>query len=84
MPILAFLGSSSSILRRLVLILDVSRPHCSDQCWNADDVHHPLHIVGKDVQRHLGGDVFQRPHLEVSGPHPRFDGAVWMLNCHGT
>jgi hypothetical protein len=32
------------------------------------------------VQRHLGGDVLRRLHLEVRGAHPRFDRAEWVFD----
>lgn len=46
------------------------RRHGCDHRWNAYDVHDAGHVVGEDMQRHLGGDVFQPPHLEVGGTHP--------------
>lgn len=45
-------------------------PHRGNQGWDADDLHDAGHIVGKNVQGHLGGDVFQPPHLEVRRTHP--------------
>jgi hypothetical protein len=36
---------------------------CSDrfhQSANAQNLHHPFHIVGQDMQRHLGADVPER------------------------
>lgn len=38
-----------------------------------EDRHHPLQIVGQNVQCHLGGNVLQRFHLEVCSTHPRLD-----------
>ena len=49
--------------------------HGSDHCRNAHDLHHAGHIVGKHMQCHFRGDVFQLSHLEVGGTHPRFDRA---------
>ncbi len=63
--------------------MDLLRSHGADQSRSADDVHDPFHIVCKDMQRHLGGDVFEGLHLEVSVSHPRFDGSIWMYHCHG-
>jgi hypothetical protein len=31
----------------------------------AQDLHHALHVVSQDVQRHFGADVLQGLHLEV-------------------
>ena len=56
------------------------RPHRRDQRADAEDVHDALEIVGQHVQRHFGGDPFQRLHLEVCIAHPVFDGAEGMLN----
>src|SRR6266566_4840665 len=56
---------------------------CADrfhQSANAHNAHHPLHVVGQDVQRHFGTDVLECFHLEVRRPHPRLDCAEWMLD----
>ncbi len=44
------------------------------------DVHDPGEIVGQNVQHHLGGDLWQRLHQEVSCPHPGLDGAERVLD----
>lgn len=53
-----------------------------DHRWNAHDVHDAGHVVGKDMKRHLRRHLFQSSHFEVRRPHPRFDGAVGMLDGH--
>jgi hypothetical protein len=56
---------------------------CSDrfhQSANAQDAHYPFHVVGQDVQRHLGVDVLERFHLEVRRSHPRLYRAEGMLH----
>ncbi len=52
----------------------------SEQLRHSEDRHHPLQIVGQNVQRHLGCDVLQRLHLEVRGAHPRLDRSEGMLD----
>ena len=44
------------------------------------DVHDAGQIVGKNVQRHLGGDLWQRLHQEVGCSHPGLDRAEAMLD----
>ena len=46
------------------------RPHCHHQLVDAKDVDNAFEIVGQHMQRHLGGDPFQRFHLEVGCAHP--------------
>src|SRR5215813_7344001 len=46
----------------------------------AHNVYDPRHIVGQDVQGHLGGNPWKRLHQEVSGAHTGFDCAEGMLN----
>ena len=56
---------------------------CSDrfhQCANAQNLYHPFHVVGQDVQRHFGTDVLERFHLEVRRSHPRLYSAEGMLD----
>jgi hypothetical protein len=56
---------------------------CSDRFYQSADsqnVHYPFHVVGQDVQRHLGTDVLERFHLEMRGPHPGFYRAEGMLH----
>jgi len=59
------------------------RLHGRDHRRNAHYLHHAGHIVGKHMQRHFRGDVFQLSHLEVGGTHPRFDRAVWTCAHDG-
>src|SRR6266481_1660813 len=58
----------------------VSRADRFHQSANAQNVHHPFHIMGKNVQRHLGADVLERFHLEVRRSHPRLYRAEGMLD----
>src|SRR6266436_7257074 len=58
----------------------VSRADRFHQSANAQNVHHPFHIVGQDMQRHLGADVLERFHLEVRRSHPRLYRAKGMLD----
>jgi len=56
---------------------------CSDRFYqsaDAQNVHHPFHIVGQNVQRHFGTDVLQRLHLEVCGSHPGLYRTEGMLD----
>ena len=46
----------------------------------ADDVHHAREIVGKHVQRHLGGDLRQPLHQEVRRAHPHLERAERVLD----
>ena len=41
------------------------QPDHRDHALPADDVHHPCHVVGEDMQRHLGGNVGQAFRQEV-------------------
>ena len=42
---------------------------------DAHHVHDAGEVVGQHVQRHLGGNPWQRLHQEVCGSHPGFDRA---------
>src|SRR5215208_3342226 len=56
---------------------------CADRFYqsaNAQNAHHPLHVVGQDVQRHFGTDVLERLHLEVRRSHPRIYRAEGVLD----
>ena len=46
------------------------RLHRRDHRRDTHEVHDAGHIVGQHMQRHLGGDIFQCFHLEVSVSHP--------------
>src|SRR6202158_4236805 len=50
------------------------------QTTNAQNAHHPFHVVGQDVQGHFGADVLERFHLEVCRSHPRLYRAEVMLH----
>src|SRR5262249_24603532 len=52
-----------------------SGPDCLQQWSDIDDPDHPLHVVGQNVEAHLGTDPLQRPGQEVRTPHPRFEGS---------
>src|SRR5215469_12195534 len=43
---------------------------CSYQCGSAEDSDCPFHVVGEDVEAHLGCDVGQLSCSEVGPPHP--------------
>ena len=55
------------------------RPDRFHQTANAQNADYPFHIVGQDVERHFGADVFECSHLEVRRAHPRLYRAEWML-----
>ena len=55
-------------------------PHRRHERRDSDDVHDAREIVGQHVQRHLGGDPWQRLHQEVRCAHPGLDRAEGMLN----
>lgn len=57
--------------------LDLDRGH---QSLNSDDLHHPFHVVGKNMQAHFGTDSLQGSGQEMRGPHPILQGAERMLN----
>lgn len=55
----------------------------SDGCHqgsHADDLYHPLQVVGEDMQAHFRSHMLQGAHQEVSCTHPEFDGAEGMLH----
>src|SRR5271155_1629112 len=69
---------------RTALAATVSQPglrldRC-DQRSGPHDVDDAGKIVGKHVQRHFGGDAWQRLHEEVGCSHPRFDCSERMLD----
>jgi len=57
-----------------------SYPDRGHQRTDADDVHDPGEIVGQHAERHLGANVFQPLHQEMSRTHPHLDGAEGMLD----
>jgi len=64
--------------------LSVSRrtlgPHGGHQSADAQNLHHALHVVGQQLQRHFAGHFRQPPHLKVRGSHPRLDGPERVLH----
>ena len=62
---------------------------CLQQRSPTDDRDHPLHVVGQNVEAHLGADPLQRPGQEVPPPitvlpqvpvpHCALRARVWML-----
>ncbi len=56
---------------------------CLDRCDQRSgphDVNDAGKIIGEHVQRHFGGDPWQRLHQEMGCSHPRLDCAEWMLD----
>lgn len=47
---------------------------------DAHHVHDAREVVGQHVQRHLGGNPWQRLHQEVRSSHPGFDRAEGVLD----
>ena len=47
---------------------------------DAEDIDHPLHVVGKHLQTHFGFDLFKRLGQEMGAAHPRLEGSETMLN----
>ena len=45
-----------------------------------EDLDHSLHVVGQDVEAHLGSGLFDGPGQEVGASHPRFEGPEGMLD----
>ena len=58
----------------------LSGPHCRHQAADPDQRHHPLDVVGKDVQRDLCFHVPQPSGQKVGRAHPRLDGAERVLD----
>src|ERR1700690_952314 len=56
-----------------------SSPHCRHERGDSEDLHRTFHVVGKNVQAHLGTDAWDRLGEEVRRSHPGFDRAKWML-----
>lgn len=59
------------------LVLSADRIH---QSANAQNAHHPFHVLGEDVQRHFGTYVLERFSSEVCRSHPRLYRAEGMLH----
>src|SRR3954453_6590633 len=57
-----------------------SSPDRRQKRLHADDVHHAGEIVGKHVQRHLGGALRQPLHQEVRRAHPHLERAEGVLD----
>src|ERR1700719_2946576 len=56
------------------------RLDCCDQRSGHHDVDDAGEIVGEHVQRHFGGDAWQRLHQEMGCSHPRLDYPEGMLD----
>ena len=54
--------------------------HLGNQCTNTQHIDDTQHIVGKNMKTHLRTHLGQRLHQKVRRPHPRFEGAEWMLH----
>ena len=59
-----------------------------DQRFDAEDVDHPLHVVGQHLQAHLRFDLFEGLGQEMGASHPGLEGSEWMFdglsaNGHG-
>src|SRR5215475_13940789 len=61
-------------------LLARSPSQCPQKGSDAHNAYDPRHIVGQDMQGHLGGDPWKRLHQEMSGAHTGFDCAEGMLN----
>jgi hypothetical protein len=59
-----------SFVRTSANISSLRRSHCPNQVFYSQYLHHPLHVVGQDVQAHLRSDAWQRLHREVRRAHP--------------
>ena len=55
-------------------------PHRRQERSDAYDAHDARQIVGQDMQRHFGGDHWQRLHQEVGCAHPGLDRAERVLD----
>jgi len=47
------------------------RPHEGNQHLRAEDLQHPLQVIGEDVQTHFRSNPWQGPGEEVGRTHPR-------------
>ena len=54
--------------------------HRRHERLDAHDVHDACEIVGQDMQRHLGGNPWQRLHQEMGCALPGLDPAKGMLD----
>ena len=54
--------------------------HRRHERLDTDDVHDAREIVGQHVQRHFGGNTWQRLHQEVGCAHPGLDRSEGMLD----
>ena len=48
---------------------------------DAEDIDHPLEVIGKHLQTHFSFDLFKRLGQEMGAAHPRLEGSERMLNC---
>jgi len=49
--------------------------------FGSDHVDHLLHVVGENLQRHLGSNIPQAPHLEVCRAHPGLYRVEGVSDC---
>ena len=54
-------------------------PDCRHKWGDSEDLHRTFHVVGKNVQAHLGTHAWNRLGEKVCRSHPGFDRAKWML-----
>src|SRR5271170_548496 len=54
-------------------------PDCRHKWGDSEDPHRAFHVVGKNVQAHLGTHAWNRLGKKVRRSHPGFDRAKWML-----
>src|ERR1700730_14125919 len=47
---------------------------------NAQNRYYPLHVVGENMEAHLGSDLLQRSSQEVRTSHPRLESSEWVFH----
>ena len=50
------------------------------ECLDPEDLDHSFHIVGQNVEAHLGSDLFESPGQEVGTAHPRLEGSEGVFD----
>jgi hypothetical protein len=58
---------------------ELSSSHCYHERRDSEDLHRAFHVVGKNVQAHLGTDAWNRLCQEMSCSHPGFNRAERVL-----